>query len=130
MVSGIIRPRLTYPEAGHCYLGALLLFLGFLQMNSGIKLFSIKYAVSESNESKVMIMYWIWVFAIIPTTVVGVRHFNIRREISNEPNSAPRASADSCDPKDPAFDVEIDDGKSEEVEIGESKSPGVRHTLV
>ncbi len=122
MVRGIIRPRLTYPgsdkektkwrkgwEAGHRFLGALLLLLGFSQMSSGIKSFSTKYSVSESNESKVMIMYWIWVLAIIATIVVGVWHSKTSRGISNEPMSAPRTSADSSDPKDPAFDVKFDD---------------------
>jgi hypothetical protein len=129
MVRGIIRPRLTYPgsdkektmwrkgwEAGHRFLGALLLLLGFSQMSSGIKLFSTKYSVSESNESKVMIMYWMWVVAIFATIVVGVWHSKIRKPTSNEPSFASPAvdgiDADVDMPKDIPSDVESDDVSS------------------
>jgi hypothetical protein len=86
---GLCHPALTVGwEAGHRSLGTLLLLCGFRQMSSGVKLFSIKYSFSQSNEDKLMFLHWVWI-GFITTTIVGVWHSKIRKRVSDEPKCAP-----------------------------------------
>jgi hypothetical protein len=115
---GLSRPALTVKktswrkrwEAGHRSLGTLLLLCGFWQMSSGIKLFSLKYSFTQSNEDKLMISYWIWVVFITATIAVGVWHSKIRRRVSDEPKCAPAIDdfdTDARGKNDVTFDVEF-----------------------
>ncbi|KAL3817090.1 hypothetical protein ACHAXA_009921 [Cyclostephanos tholiformis] len=96
MSFGLFRPSLTLKktqrrkiwEYGHRFLGTLLLLCGFWQISSGIKLLSIKYSLSESNEGMVRIMYWAWVGAVTAIIVVGVWHSKVAKRVSNEPKCA------------------------------------------
>ena len=86
VVSGIFRPHLPPPESvdeektiarkgwegGHRLLGVGLLACGFWQMQDGIKLYVMKYSISEDNESKVVIAYWVWIGLMTATIILGV----------------------------------------------------------
>ena len=86
VVSGIFRPHLPPPESvdeektiarkgwegGHRLLGVGLLACSFWQMQDGIKLYVMKYSISEDNESKVVIAYWVWIGLMTATIILGV----------------------------------------------------------
>jgi hypothetical protein len=126
IVRGKFRPRLTYPgsdkektkwrkgwEAGHRFLGAVLLFCGFWQMGSGIKLFSNKYSISESEEAKQLLACWVRVGATTSIIFIGIWYSKIRKLTTNEPSFASSnvdgIDADVSIPKNVPFDVESDD---------------------
>ena len=58
-------------------------------MNEGIKLFSINYSVSESNEGKVIIAYWVWVGLMTAIIILGVIVSKLRKGEQTNPNSLP-----------------------------------------
>ena len=104
VMGGVFRPHLPETglvgkktnvrkgwEGGHRLFGAALLACGFWQMSDGIKLFSKKYSVSESNEAKVCIAYWVWIGVVSATIVLGIWHSKVRKGIPNDPSKASRA---------------------------------------
>jgi hypothetical protein len=104
VMGGVFRPHLPETglvgkktnvrkgwEGGHRLFGAALLACGFWQMSDGIKLFSKKYSVSESNEAKVWIAYWVWIGVVSATIVLGIWHSKVRKGIPNDPSKASRA---------------------------------------
>ena len=111
VMGGVFRPHLPEPgsvgkktkfrkrwEGGHRLFGAALLACGFWQISDGIKLFSRKYSVSESNEDKVCIAYWVWIGVVSATIILGIWYSKIRKGIPNDPSKASRAVnvTDSC----------------------------------
>ncbi len=107
VIGGVFRPHLPKTgsggektkvrkgwEGGHRLVGAALLACGFWQMIDGIKLFSSKYSVSESNEAKVCIAYWAWIGVVCVTIVLGIWYSKVR---NGKPYSPSKAS--------PAVDV-------------------------
>jgi hypothetical protein len=86
-------------------------------MSAGITLFSTKYSVSASNESKVCIAYWVWIGVMTATIVLGVWHSKIRKRTPSTPSGNVPPSVDDTDsgvvmPK--ALEVEVDaDGEGQ-----------------
>jgi hypothetical protein len=85
VVGGVSRPHLPAPgsgeektevrkgwEIGHRVLGVTLLACGFWQMSKGIDLYAIKYSVSDSNEGRLQLAYWVWVGGMAGIIVLGV----------------------------------------------------------
>lgn len=71
MINGVKRPATPAPgakappvrkgwEVGHRVLGVGLLASGFWEMGDGIRLFAMKYSVSEGVEGKLTVAYWVW----------------------------------------------------------------------
>ena len=100
VVSGIFRPRLPPPESvdeekttarkgwegGHRLLGVGLLACGFWQMQDGIKLYVMKYSISEENESKVVIAYWVWIGLMTATIILGLFVSTKHKGAANQQN--------------------------------------------
>jgi len=79
-------------EVGHRVLGVALLACAFWQMDAGIKLFSQKYSVSESDNDKLNIAYWVWIGVMTAVIVIG-GVFKLRNKTSgNTSDNAPPAA--------------------------------------
>lgn len=65
-------------EIGHRVMGVTLLACGFWQMYEGIRLYSIKYSVSESNEDALYIAYWVWIGIMTALIVLGGGYFKFK----------------------------------------------------
>ncbi len=130
VLGGAFRPHLPVPDSGeekskvrkgwegkHRLFGTALLACGFWQMSAGITLFSTKYSVSASNESKVCIAYWVWIGVMTATIVLGVWHSKIRKRSPSAPPGNVSPSVEDTDsgvvmPK--ALEVEVDaDGEGQ-----------------
>jgi hypothetical protein len=104
VLGGIFHPKLPVPDSGeektffrkiwegkHRFFGAALLACGFWEMSDGIRLFSIKYYVSEISESKVCIAYWVWIGIMTASVVLGLWHSKIRKGKPSDPKYVPPA---------------------------------------
>mmetsp|Transcript_6002 Transcript_6002/g.10092 ORF Transcript_6002/g.10092 Transcript_6002/m.10092 type:complete len:775 (-) Transcript_6002:103-2427(-) len=93
VVDGAIRPPTPAPgsedektlsrktwEIGHRIGGVALLACGFWQMDSGIKLYAMKFnGVGSSQEKGVIIGYWVWIGFVVAMLVIGSVYFKFLR---------------------------------------------------
>ena len=109
VIGGAARPHVPAPdsgeektsvrkgwEVGHRVLGVTLLACGFWQMQEGIKLYSVKYSVSD--DSAVTIAYWVWI-GVMSALIVGGVFLKLRSSSSESDNRA--ASAPLADEEVP-----------------------------
>ncbi|KAK1737500.1 cytochrome b561 and DOMON domain-containing protein [Skeletonema marinoi] len=67
-------------EIGHRLGGAALLACGFWQMDSGIKLYAIKFnGAGSSQENSVILGYWVWIGFVVAMLVIGGVYFKLLR---------------------------------------------------
>ena len=129
VLGGFFQPHLPVPDSGeekskvrkgwegkHRLFGTALLACGFWQMSAGITLFSTKYSVSASNESKVCIAYWVWIGVMTATIVLGFFLKICKRSPSAPPGNVSPSVEDTDSgvvmPK--ALEVEVDaDGEGQ-----------------
>ena len=122
VLGGAFRPHLPAPdsseektsvrkgwEASHRVLGVTLLACGFWQMSEGIKLYSIKYSVDESDEEALTIAYWVWIGLMAAMILVGIllRFFFSINPPSDDENVAFATSNKEAEPA-PAVDEEAE----------------------
>lgn len=117
VIGGAARPHAMAPgeektpvrkgwEVGHRVLGVALLACGFWQMAEGIKLYSAKYAVSESSEDSLTIAYWVWIGVMSSIIVLGGGYFKYRnRSSTNDANIAAPPAAAAGDEEVPQAEV-------------------------
>jgi len=104
---GVLRPHLPAAdskeekttvrkgwEVGHRLLGVALLACGFWQIWKGIQLYSIKYSVSESDEDKVMIAYWVWIGLMSAIIVLGGGYYKFKNATSSKSANGDKNGAD------------------------------------
>ena len=72
-------------EIGQLVLGVALLASAFWQMGKGIELYAIKYSVSESDEEKLGIAYWVWIGVMSAVIVVGAGYFRYPKSSGKKP---------------------------------------------
>lgn len=67
-------------EIGHRIGGVALLACGFWQMDSGIKLYALKFnGAGSSQEQGVIIAYWVWIGFVVAMLVIGSVYFKFLR---------------------------------------------------
>ena len=91
VTNGVFRPHNPAPgeekepvrkawEVGHRVFGVTLLACGFWQMWEGVRLYGIKYSVSDEDLNKVFIAYWVWIGLMAAIMVFGGGFFKMKRD--------------------------------------------------
>lgn len=125
ILGGVMRPHNPAPgeekvlvrkawEASHRVLGVVLLAFGFWQMGSGIELYANKYSLSENDEEKLSIAYWVWIGAMSAVIIVGGGYFKYLNSSGKNSGQKSAKKGDS-DQNDDA----VNDTKSPVEEVSE-----------